>query len=137
MSPKKNWISEIDEFMRQLEEQFRAAVAATEIKPEQIEACREVLVKGRIGKEVAKERGIDPGNLYRSCAIIDKKLDEICELRGLVRIPLVLPQRLVNLVKEIQAGELEDFLEDLAAGKIKIKRKRVPRAPVASKKSKA
>src|SRR5688500_13589158 len=86
-----------------LKEQFDTAVEATQIRnPRLIEACRAVLVDGRVATDVVATYGLQSPNVYRAIATIKEKWDQICAKEGWDYCPVALPRNYMKLILELQ-----------------------------------
>jgi len=94
-----------------LREHFEIALAETRIrKPELIEAVRALIVDGESAPDVAARLGLkDTSPIYKAVATIKEKWSEICRERNWLFLPVALPERMMRIVLEIQAQELEDY----------------------------
>lgn len=94
-----------------LREHFETALAETHIrKPELIEAARALIVDGESAPDVAARLGLkDTSPIYKAVATIKEKWFEICRERNWIFLPVALPERMMRIVLEIQAQELEDY----------------------------
>jgi len=94
-----------------LKEQFEIAANQTRIRtPNLIEAARAVLVDKESAAEVAARLGIaEVSHIYKATQSIQRKWSEICSSQNWSYRPIALPERMMRIVLEIQAQELEDY----------------------------
>jgi hypothetical protein len=93
-----------------LQEQFQLALDATQIRtPELIEACRAVLVDGKLATEVAQQREIEVSNIYRAVTNIKEKWDQICTQEDWEYLPLAFPRSIMKVLLEFQQLQLNKY----------------------------
>jgi hypothetical protein len=99
-----------DEFDPMLKDQFDIAARATRIQNTYlVEAARAVVVGGERVANVAERLGLESPHIYRAIGTIEKKWADICAKREWSYLPIALPARIMKIVLEVQAEELEEY----------------------------
>ncbi len=95
-----------------LQEQFQLALDATQIRtPELIEACRSVLVDGRLVTEVARKHKIEQSSVSRAVTTVRERWDQICTQEDWEYVPLAFPRSLMKVLLEFQREHLSKYSE--------------------------